>query len=112
MRRPSGAPPQAPDHVPGERSYRLLLHLYPASFRAQFGEGMVDFYRERGRAAGTRRWRGALSVWLHALLDTVETAPLERADAFARSIGARREGARTITPTPRARDDEMLWSIR
>src|SRR5690242_8056575 len=112
MRRPSGAPPQAPDHVPGERCYRLLLHLYPASFRAQFGEEMVDFYRERWRAESTRSWRGALAVWLHALLDTVATAPLERADALARSIGARREGARTITTTPHARDDEMLWSIR
>ncbi|HET7566073.1 MAG TPA: ABC transporter permease [Gemmatimonadaceae bacterium] len=112
MRRPSGAPPPAPDHVPGERCYRLLLHLYPASFRAQFGEEMVDFFRERWRAERTRSWRGALAVWLHALLDTVATAPLERADALARSIGARREGARTITPTPHARDDEMLWSIR
>jgi len=110
MRRLPGAPLPAPDRAPGERCYRLLLHLYPASFREQFGDEMVEFYRERWRAEGTRRWRGALSVWMHALLDTTTAAPLERADALARWIGARKDTP-TCTTTPHERDDEMLWSI-
>ena len=112
MRRPFSAQLPAPDHAPGERCYRLLLHLYPASFREQFGEEMVEFYRDRWRGENTRRWRGALSIWLHALIDTAATAPLERADALARRLDARRKGTRSTTSTPHTRDDEMLWSIR
>ena len=43
-------------HAPGERLYRALLRLYPAEFRRRYGVAMLDFYRERRRAAGPAAW--------------------------------------------------------
>ncbi len=34
------------------RFYRTLLHLYPASFRAEYGEEMAAIFRHRLRDAG------------------------------------------------------------
>jgi predicted permease len=94
-----------------ERCYRLLLRLYPRSFRDRFGQEMVDFHRDRLRAEYARGWRGVVAVWLGALLDAAATAPLERADAFTRWIDARRHVTRAPT-THHLEDDEMLWSLR
>jgi len=57
--------------VPGERFYRRLLRLYPASFHQRYGEGMLDFYRERRRAAGP-------GVWPRLLIDLLVSAAVER----------------------------------
>jgi len=46
--------------TPGERLFRALFHLYPSAFRARYGEEMLDFYRERRRAAGPGLWPGLL----------------------------------------------------
>ena len=48
--------------IPGERLYRRLLRLYPAEFRRRYGAAMLDFYRERRRAAGP-------GIWPRTLLD-------------------------------------------
>ena len=61
--------------TPGERFYRALLHLYPAEFRRRYGAAMLDFYRERRRAAG----RG---VWPRVLLDICLSALAERLRAY------------------------------
>ena len=57
--------------VPGERLYRLLLHLYPAPFRDRYGAGMLEFYRERRRVSGP-------FVWPRVLLDLLLNATAER----------------------------------
>jgi hypothetical protein len=43
--------------------YRLLLHLYPAWFRAEYGEEMCSVF------AAKRRREGALAAWSTALSD-------------------------------------------
>ena len=30
-----------------ERSYAALMHLYPRDFRAQYGDEMLDYFRDR-----------------------------------------------------------------
>ena len=57
------------------RLYRLLLKLYPARFREEFGAPLerqfADEYRDAETAAG-RAW-----LWLRALADLAVTVPAE-----------------------------------
>lgn len=94
-----------------ERAFRALLLLYPRAFRDDFGDAMVEFFRDRladERAAhGTL---GTLAIWGRALTDTLHHAPLARLDALRRTL------ARAFAPPPRAaraarREDWMFSSI-
>ena len=59
--------------------YRLLLSLYPPSFRRKFGHEMVSIFRELSRSERDRRGTSALFVmWIGVLQDLVATATLER----------------------------------
>jgi predicted permease len=63
-----------------ERWFRLLLRLYPADFRDDMGDSVVEAYRDRAREAGARRGAiGIAGVWVHALTDTLRNGPGERA---------------------------------
>ena len=49
------------------RAYRALLHLYPASFRGEYGEEMAAIFRQRLRDADgavprIALWAGVLSA--------------------------------------------------
>src|SRR4029078_5502497 len=62
----------------GERFYALLLHLYPAEFRARYGRAMSDFHRDRmatARAAG----ESSAALWLITILDVISSAAAEHA---------------------------------
>jgi putative ABC transport system permease protein len=75
---------------PSERWLRLLLRLYPADFRDEMGEALVETYRDRCRAAA--RTGGALAlagVWARALLDSVVNGLGER---LRPAVGWRRGG--------------------
>ncbi len=65
--------------TPGERLYQRLLHLYPESFRRRYGSAMLDFYRERRRAAG----RG---IWPRILIDLLVSASAERLRTYTRAF--------------------------
>jgi hypothetical protein len=54
------------------RAYRALLHLYPASFRAEYGEEMAAIFRHRLREAGGRSARFAL--WVRAFQEILVNA--------------------------------------
>jgi hypothetical protein len=54
------------------RLYRRLLYLYPASFRAEYGEEMAAIVRHRLRDAGGLAARAA--VWLSVFLETIMNA--------------------------------------
>ena len=54
--------------------YRLLLHLYPASFRAEFGEEMsAIFALELGRSSG---FHGRCGLWLSAFAEVLWNAAM------------------------------------
>jgi hypothetical protein len=61
-----------------ERVYDLLLHAYPADFRAAYGREMTlvfrDLVRERGAATA--------DLWLEIVCDMARTAPTLRADSL------------------------------
>lgn len=62
-----------------ERWLRLLLRFYPADFREEFGDSIVEAYRDRCRAAVARGGTLALArVWMRALLDSFRNGMGER----------------------------------
>jgi predicted permease len=61
------------------RWFRFLLNLYPADFRDDMGEAVVESYRERAREAFNRRGAvGLLAMWCIALVDAVRNGLGER----------------------------------
>ena len=64
------------------RLYGLLLFAYPAEFRREFGNEMLQVFRECYRAEA--RARSLPSFWLRTLVDLAFTAIKERTDSRGR----------------------------
>jgi hypothetical protein len=82
-----------------ERVYRLLLFVYPKTYRREYGPPMIQVYRDLCRNSYRQRGRvGLASLWLRLL-----------ADLFTSSIGqhldALREG---ILMTDKERDQAIV----
>lgn len=61
------------------RMYRLILLLYPRSFRREFGSEMTRLFEEiAGEAVERRGWIGLVPMWFRILLDTASAVPRER----------------------------------
>ena len=95
-----------------ERVYRGLLHLYPRAFRDEFGDAMVEFYRDRlARTKG----RDRALAGLHAMSDLARNAIPARIDDIGQSIAVRRRQrlAPVLAPSlvSTRREDHMLASI-
>jgi hypothetical protein len=59
-----------------ERIYRRLLRLYPADFRARYGNEMISLFREQLRDARSSGERGQIaSLWARCIVDLVVTIP-------------------------------------
>ena len=67
-----------------ERWFRLLEHLYPADFRDEMGNAVVEAYMDRARDAlhsgGSIR---VVALWLRALVDSLRNGAAERAHPAA-----------------------------
>jgi len=69
--------------TPSERCFRLLLLLFPRSFRARFGADMRDVFRDQLCDAHTRAGLpGIARLWLRTLPALMGAALLERAVAL------------------------------
>lgn len=67
-----------------ERFYRALLHLYPASFRHDYGPEMaLDFARRRRAASGLV---GIARLWIAALFEVVGNAAAVHADLLRQDL--------------------------
>jgi hypothetical protein len=65
-----------------ERVYRLLLRLYPAKQRKDYGEPMLQHARDLSRAAQQRgRWQVAM-LCLHLLKDGIVNAAIEHMEVI------------------------------
>ena len=60
-----------------ERIYGMLLHAYPAEFRAKYGQEMVLVFRDQCRDGDVR----SLGFWARVLWDVLRSAPALRAGA-------------------------------
>jgi hypothetical protein len=61
-----------------EDVYKRLLAVYPAGFRREYGEGMLEAFRDLRR----NHARGRPAFWLFVVADTLRAASGERALAF------------------------------
>src|SRR5882762_11604821 len=77
------------------RLYRLLLHLYPASFRHEYGEEMSAVFARRARDASNPVARAAL--WIETIGEVLASATLVHWDIFAQDL---RYVARTLGRAP------------
>ena len=77
------------------RAYRLLLHLYPAAFRNEYGEEMRSIFARRRRDATSPAARAAL--WMGTIGEVLTTATLVHVDVL-RQDG--RYVARTLRRAP------------
>lgn len=67
------------------RLYALLLYLYPAPFRREYGESMLQLFNDQRRAA--RGAGGYVMLWLKTLLDLARSVPAAHANAPGPSRG-------------------------
>ncbi|HWK11919.1 MAG TPA: ABC transporter permease, partial [Vicinamibacterales bacterium] len=77
------------------RLYRALLHLYPASFRVEYGPEMEAIFARRRRDATGPLAR--LGLWSHALWDVVINAAGVHVDILRQDV---RYGMRALRRTP------------
>ena len=71
--------------------YRTLLRVYPREFRDEFGDAMVEFFRDRSATARRAGWLSTFRLWWRVALDLSRNAVPARADAIGRSFRRRRE---------------------
>jgi hypothetical protein len=84
-------------HLPAERLYALVLSLYPADFRAEYGAEMTEAFRD-WRAGRPGHGMAALRFWADVLLDTAAGVPREWVRAIReRAIGGRGRARPTVT---------------
>ena len=77
------------------RLYRVLLHLYPASFRAEYGSEMCAVFAQRARDASSPF--GLLALWAETLLDVSWNAARTHLDILGQDL---RYTARTLGRSP------------
>jgi hypothetical protein len=77
------------------RAYRLLLYLYPAGFRAEYGDEMCAIFAQRLRRASSPL--AVASLWLGAAVDTLNNAWRIHADISKQDL---RYTARTLVRSP------------
>lgn len=75
-------------------AYRLLLYLYPASFRADYGEEMTAIFRARQRGA---RGVARIALWLDAVQEVLINAPALHWDILKQDL---RYTVRTLWRAP------------
>lgn len=76
------------------RLYSLLLHIYPTSFRQEYGDEMVRLFRERYSGASPAARAG---LWCEALKDLLTAAPTVHADILRHDL---RHTWRSLSRTP------------
>jgi putative ABC transport system permease protein len=77
------------------RWYSALLHLYPRSFRVEYGDELIAVFRSRVRDA--RGGRARVALWLDVLLDTVTSAAAAHLDLARQDL---RSAVRAIRRSP------------
>jgi predicted permease len=77
------------------RAYRVLLHLYPASFRAEYGEEMSAIFAQRRRDASHPLL--SIALWIGTLFETLFNALCVHLDMLWQDL---RYAARTLIKVP------------
>jgi hypothetical protein len=91
-----------------ERLYRRLMRLYPADFRARFGNEMISLFREQlrdARSSGERRQ--IASLWARCLVDLAVTVPKQHLEK-ERQVSQVAEGSPVVLVQVRPRSPARI----
>jgi putative ABC transport system permease protein len=95
--------------------YRGLLCVYPREFRDEFGDAMVEFFRDRNATARRAGWLSMVRLWWRVVLDVLRNAVPARLDAVVHSFRRRRERRLAERHSPSLghlrQEDRMLGTI-
>lgn len=96
--------------------YRALLVAYPREFRREYGEHMVQGFRDLLRDERHRGFAALAAFWVRVVLDVISSAFAERRAAHGglllRSPGlARWSGAAVVLGGVLLLAQEMLWRL-
>ena len=70
------------------RAYRALLHLYPSSFRREYGADLAaDFMRRRRDRSGV----GGIALWVAAIADVIANAARLHLELLRQDLKYRRD---------------------
>ena len=65
--------------IRSERLFGILLHLYPAQHRAEYGDAMAQHFRDMCREAyQCEGRRGLIKTWIKLVIDTLRNVPVEQ----------------------------------
>ncbi|HZI29410.1 MAG TPA: ABC transporter permease [Gemmatimonadaceae bacterium] len=92
--------PRTRPRTRGEWIYRALLQVYPREFRDEFGDAMVEFFRDRNSAARAEGTISLVRLWWRVALDLLRNALPARADALVRSLRRVRDYHRAPRTAP------------
>lgn len=67
------------------KAYRLLLHLFPKSFRIEYGDEMTQLFEDRRR--GAVGVGGVSGLWLETLMDVIPNAARVHLDILRQDLG-------------------------
>jgi putative ABC transport system permease protein len=70
-----------------DRLYRALLKLFPREFRGDFGDQMVDDFRDQREDAAVSGRVAGVRLWTRTVVDTLHRAPREHLDILRRDAG-------------------------
>src|SRR5579864_3490614 len=77
------------------RLYRLLLHLYPTSFRADYGEELIRVFKERRQQISNPL--EVFALWFSEVIDVVADSIRAHWDILRQDL---RYSARTLVRAP------------
>lgn len=79
------------------RLYALLLAAYPAEFRREYGQQMLQLFRDcYQREVRRNGFSGIIRVWAHTLSDLARTAPRERLEDSNGGLKGMMKALRTL----------------
>lgn len=74
----SSRPAKLPRRISAEGAYHVLLRLYPPAFRKEYGEEMMQLFRDQWRTSPSHRD----TLWVSILLDLLRSAPRLRLEEW------------------------------
>ena len=99
----------------GEWIYRALLHVYPREFRDEFGDAMVEFFRDRHTVARAAGRLSLARLWWRVALDLLRNALPARVETIGRLFRRHRQHQQAPLTAPSLgflrQEDRMLATI-
>src|SRR5882724_1884092 len=75
-----------PRNLFADRSFQLLLQIFPPEFRGDYGREMEEVFRQQRRESAERK-AGLFRLWGETIVGIFRTAPAEHVEMFRQDGG-------------------------